>query len=433
MTTQHPENNRTVGSYYEFSANPAPSRPPLAGAIDADVCVIGAGFTGLSSALHLAELGYSVVVLEGEMVGFGASGRNGGQIVNGYSRDMDVIKARYGQQAADSLGGMSLEGGDIIRRFIKDYNIQCDYKPNNVFAAFTQKQLNGLLEVRKNWQQYGHTGLEVLSKSDLKQHVNSDAYIGGVVDTRGGHIHPLNLCLGEAAAIESLGGTIYEHTRVTRIDYQAAKPVVYTANGQVTAKYVVACGNAYLGDAVPELTNKIMPVSTQVITTEVLGADKCKELMPSQTCVEDANYMLDYYRMTADNRLLYGGGTVYGGAEPANIMAKIRPHLEKTFPSLRGVKFDFAWSGNFALTLTRIPHFGRLSNHVYFAHGYSGHGVTCTHLAGKLVADALHGDATRFDSFATLPYIPFPGGRLLRVPLTVMGAWWYGLRDKLGM
>ncbi len=426
MTEQH------VGSYYAASANAAPDRPSLEARIEADVCVVGAGFTGMSSALHLAELGYKVVVLEAAKVGWGASGRNGGQIVNGYSRDLGVIEQRYGVDAARALGAMSLEGGNIIRERIAKYKIECDHRPGNVFAAFNDKQINGLAAVKAKWEQHGHDGLEMLDAAQLREHINSDAYAGGMIDRHGGHIHPLNLVQGEATAFESLGGQIFEQTRVTQLDQSGAQPVVKTAKGEVRAQYVVLCGNAYLGDAVPELTAKVMPVSTQVIATEVLGEAVCRELMPQQTCVEDANYMLDYYRMTADHRLLYGGGTVYGGAEPDDIKSKIRPHLEKTFPSLKGITFDFAWSGNFALTLTRIPHFGQLSDKVYFAHGYSGHGVTCTHLAGKLVAEAIHGDATRFSHFSSLPYYPFPGGRLFRVPLTMAGSWWYMLRDKYG-
>lgn len=421
-----------VSSYYAATAA-TNTRPALQGSVRADVCVIGAGFTGLSSALHLAELGYKVVVLEAHRVGWGASGRNGGQIVNGYSRDLSVIAKRYGVEAAEQLGAMSLEGGHIIRQRIHKYAIECDYRPANVFAAFNKKQMHELEALKANWQQHGHDGLELLDVAALKQHVNTDVYVGGLLDKRGGHIHPLKLCQGEAHALETLGGVIYEQSSVVSIDYAGAEPIVKTAQGEVRSSYLVVAGNAYLGNAVPELTAKIMPVSTQVITTEVLGEARCRELMPANSCLEDANYMLDYYRMTADHRLLYGGGSVYGGAEPADIMAKIRPHLENTFPSLKNVKFEFAWSGNFALTLTRIPHFGQLSDKVYFAHGYSGHGVACTHLAGKLIAEAVHGDATRFKHFSSLPYYPFPGGRLFRVPLTVMGSWWYIARDKLGI
>ena len=239
--------------------------------------------------------------------------------------------------------------------------------------------------------------------------------------------------MGEASAFESLGGKIYEQSSVIGVEYRDGKSIVATADGHVEARFAVAAGNAYLNGVIPFLSDKVMPVSTQVTATEVLGAETIKRLLPTLTAVEDMNYVLDYYRPTADHRLLFGGGIVYGGAEPADIESRLRPHLAKVFPELARVRFDYLWSGNFALTLTRIPHFGRIGKNLYFAHGCSGHGVTSTHLAGRLIADAIHGDATRFDAFANLPYYPFPGGRALRVPLTVLGAWWYGLRDRLGI
>ena len=202
----------------------------------------------------------------------------------------------------------------------------------------------------------------MLDADEIRQHANTDIYTGGLLDKRGGHLHPLNLCLGEAVAIESLGGKIFENSAVTRLESGKGRQVVHTAEGSVTASKVVVCGNAYLGNIVPSISNKIMPVSTQIITTEVLGEATCRELMPSQTCIEDSNYMLDYYRMTADHRLLFGGGSTYGGAEPSDITAKLRPHMEKTFPKLKDVGVDFAWSGNFALTMTRIPHFGQIGD-----------------------------------------------------------------------
>lgn len=422
-----------VGSYYAASANDTNTRPQLEGTVRTDVCVVGAGFTGLSSALHLAEKGYKVVVVEGSRIGWGASGRNGGQIVNGYSRNLSVVEKRYGREAAVALGQMSLEGGKIIRRLAAKYNIQCDLKPCNIFAAFTAKQMREFEGLIENWEAHGHDGLELLSETEIKKHVNSNAYVGGVLDRHGGHLHPLNLCLGEAAALEGLGGQIYELSRVTDIKTDTKHPEVITGGGKVIADYTVICGNAYLGDTVPKLHNKIMPVSTQVITTGSLGKDRCRELLPTDACVEDANYFLDYFRCTADGRLLYGGGTSYGGQDPANVQAVVLPNLLKTFPQLRGIKIDYAWSGNFALTLTRIPHFGRLGANTYFAHGYSGHGVTGSHLAGCLISEALDGDATRFDQFSNLPFYPFPGGHMFRVPYSVVGSWWYIMRDKLGL
>ena len=206
-----------------------------------------------------------------------------------------------------------------------------------------------------------------------------------------------------------------------------------TAQASINAAKVVVCGNAYLGGLLPQIANAVMPVSTQIVTTEVLGEDLCRSLMPAQTCIEDCNYMLDYYRMTADHRLLFGGGSTYGGAEPNDIIAKLRPRLEKTFPRLQAVAIDYAWSGNFALTMTRIPHFGQIGEQIYFIHGYSGHGVTGSHLAGRLIAEAVAGNTQRFRHFSELPFYPLPGGRMFRVPLSVLGSWWYIARDYLGV
>ena len=422
-----------TGSYYAASANPSPERPPLEGTHECDVCVIGAGFAGISTALHLAEKGLKVYVLEAAKVAYGASGRNGGQIVNGYSREYDTIKSRYGEDTANAVVGMSFEGGNIIRERIAKYDIKCDLKNGGFFAAFTDKQMKGLEHGKKTWERFGHTGLEMFDKSRMPSVANTDIYVGGMLDHWGGHIHPMNLVLGQAAALESLGGKIFEQSRAVSVDKESFKPVVKTARGEVAAHYVVICGNAYLGDTVPELSRRIMSVSSQIITTEPLGEALAKQLLPAGYCVEDCNYLLDYYRITGDHRLLFGGGVVYTGHEPDDIKKRLWPNLVKTFPMLADKKIDFAWSGNFALTLTRMPHIGRLNNKVYFIQGDSGHGVTTTHLLGRLVAEAIGNQAARFDVWAKMKNYPFPGGRTFRVPLTVLGAWYYGMREKLGM
>jgi len=422
-----------IASYYAASMNDTRQRPPLTEALSTQICIIGAGFTGISAALELVERGFKVVVLEAERVGFGASGRNGGQIVNGYSRDLATIAKRYGADKAASLGKMSLEGGQIIRDRIAKYQIACDFTQGGFFAAFTQKQLDEMKANRDTWQSHGHDGLEIVSKGDVNRYVASDVYCGGMADKYGGHIHPLNLVLGEAAAFERQGGLIFENSRVLSVDMKTAKPCIKTQSGEVTADYLLVCGNAYLGQLLPEISGRMMPVSSQVLTTQVLGEEVMAQLLPANYCVEDANYVLDYYRRSGDNRLIYGGGIGYGGQDPQNIESVIRPHLVKTFPQLKDVRIDFAWSGNFALTLTRIPHMGRLSPHIYFSHGDSGHGVTTTHLLGKILGEAVSGHASRFDVWASLPNLPFPGGKYLRVPLTALGAWWYGWRDRLGL
>lgn len=419
-------------TWYAHSANDKRVRDTLTGEHTADVCVIGAGFTGISAALQLAESGFSVIVLEGERIGFGASGRNGGQIVNGYSRDLQVIARRYGQDKAAALGKMSLEGGAIIRERVAKYGIRCDLVDGGFFAAFTDKQIREMAGVKAHWEKHGHAGLEMVSRAEVGKYVKSDRYAGGMIDRLGGHIHPLNLVLGEAAAAESLGARIFENSRVERID-TGSEPVVTTSKGSVKAKYVLVCGNAYLGGLMPKITDRMMPVSSQVMVTEPLDPGLIESLLPADYCVEDANYVLDYYRRTKDNRLLYGGGIGYGGQDPKNLTALIQPNMLKTFPQLATARIDFAWSGNFALTLTRIPHVGRLSDTVFFSHGDSGHGVTTTHLLGKILGEMVAGHAERFDIWASLPSLPFPGGKTFRVPFTMLGAWWYGMRDRLGV
>lgn len=421
-------------SYYAASAHPQPARPPLATDIQVDVCIIGAGYTGLSAGLHLVEAGFSVAILESAFVGWGASGRNGGQIVNSYSRDLDVIERQYGETTAQALGEMAFEGNRIIRERIAKYQIDCDLKNGGLFAALNPKQMGHLTAKQLLWTRYGHTQLELLDQTAMQNAVASDRYIGGLLDHSGGHLHPLNLTLGEAAAFESLGGVIYEQSPVIEIIRGAALKTsqIKTAQGSVRCDFVIVACNAYLGDLVPELAAKTMPCGSQIVATEPLG-DLARTLIPSDYCVEDCNFLLDYYRISSDQRLLYGGGVTYGARDLAHIEAVIVPNLLLTFPQLAGVKIDYAWTGNFSLTLSRLPQIGRLGDTIYYSQGCSGHGVTYTHLAGRLLAEAIRGQTQRFDAFAQLPHLPFPGGRHFRIPLTALGAWYYSLRDKMGI
>ncbi len=417
-------------SYYAASAPLQPDRPPLQGETLADVCVVGAGYTGLSTALHLAEAGFKVVVLEAEKVGWGASGRNGGQIVHSYSRDLDVIEARHGATAAHALGAMAFEGAKIIRERVARYGIACDLKNGGLFAAITAKQLHHLEAQQALWQRYGHRELNLLDAGETRQAVQTERYRGALLDRSGGHFHPLKLAQGEAAALESLGGLICEGSRVTTIG-RGPNPVVQTEQGQVKARFVVVACNAYIGALEPRLAAKTMPCGTQVVATEPLG-ERWREVLPSDYCVEDCNFLLDYFRLSADKRLLYGGGVIYGARDPAHVEAIIRPKLLATFPQLKDVRIDYGWTGNFLLTLSRLPDVGRLDANIYYSQGCSGHGITFTHLIGRVLSEVIRGQAGRFDAFAQLPHYPFPGGRLLRVPFTALGAWYYDLRDKLG-
>lgn len=422
-----------VNSYYAATRNPGADYPVLDEVIECDVCVIGAGYTGLSSALFLAEAGYSVTVLEAAKVGFGASGRNGGQLVNSYSRDVDVIEQRYGDKSAEVLGSMIFEGGNIIRQRIQQYGIQCDYRPGGIFAAMNSKQLKGLAEQKSNWERYGNQQLRMLDANEIGKEVGSRRYVGGLLDMSGGHIHPLNLALGEAAAFVGLGGRIFEQSAA--IDIKYGEPhIISTAKGRVRAKYLLIAGNAYLSqDLDPRVTRKSMPCGSQIVVTKPLPDAVVKNLITNNYCVEDCNYLLDYFRITGDNRLLYGGGVVYGAREPKDIEQLILPKILKTFPQLKGVEIDYRWTGNFLLTMSRMPQFGRVEKNAYFMQGYSGHGVTCSHLAGKLISEMIRGDAERFDAFASLPHMPMLGGRTFQVPLTAMGAAYYSMRDRFGI
>ena len=422
-----------VNSYYAATRNLTTDFPALEESVECDVCVIGAGYTGLSSALFLAEAGYSVTVLEAAQVGFGASGRNGGQLVNSYSRDVDVIEARYGEKTARVLGSMMFEGADIIRQRIGRYDIQCDYRPGGIFAALNKKQLKALAEQKSSWEAYGNQNLTMLDAADIKREVGCANYVGGLLDLQGGHIHPLNLALGEATAFIGLGGKIFEQSAAVEITY--GEPItVRTARGVVRAKYLLIAGNAYLAQNLDNrVTAKSMPCGSQIAVTEPLPEDVARSLIANNYCVEDCNYLLDYYRLTADNRLLYGGGVVYGAREPDDIEQLIKPKILKTFPQLKDVKIDYRWTGNFLLTMSRMPQFGRIEKNAYYMQGYSGHGVTCSHLAGKLISEMIRGDAERFDAFASLPHMPMIGGRTFQAPLTAMGAAYYALRDRFGI
>ncbi|GAB5427522.1 MAG: FAD-binding oxidoreductase [Devosia indica] len=420
-------------SYYAASRNIVRQPQVLEGAVEADICVVGAGYSGLSAAISLAEQGFKVVMVEAAEVGWGASGRNGGQVVNGLNASLDTIQRRYGQQTANFVGGLLQEGAGIIYDRVERYGINCDLKRGNIYAAYTPKHMEELKAKQALWRSHGMDDHELLDKSQIRQHIGSDVYEGGMIDHSGGHMHPLNLALGEAAAFEGLGGKIFERSPVTKVDQDASGATVSTEKGQVRAKTALICGNAYLGNVVPELTARVMPVSTQMMATEPLGEDRANALLPTGMCVEDVRYILDYFRLSADHRLIFGGGVVYGGTDPADVEAKLRPNMDKVFPQLKQVKVDYAWSGNFALSFSRVPQLGRLGKNIYFAHGYSGHGVTGSHLFGRILSEAVRGDMTRFDTFASLPWIPFPGGRMFRAQYSTLGSWWYALKDRLGL
>lgn len=421
-----------ANSYYAASANDKALRPQLTGEHRCDVCVVGAGFTGISTALSLAEKGKRVIVVEGSRIGFGASGRNGGQIVNSFNRDIDYIFKNYGDDIGQKMAKMAFAGSELIRHRIEKYNIDCDLKHGNVFAACNKKQFEELKAKKALWESHGHNELELLTASSIQDHIGTDRYAGGLLDRKGGHIQPLNLVLGQARAFEELGGQIFEDSEVVRLEKGVPGKVV-TKQGTVIADKIVVAGNAYVFGLLPEVEKKAMPCGTQVIATEPLPEDLQKQLLPTDRCVEDCNYLLDYYRLSGDGRLIYGGGTTYGARDPGKIESIIVPKMLKTYPMLKDVKVDFAWTGNFLLTMMRMPQVGKIGENLYYAQGYSGHGVTNSHLMGEILSDAIDGDTERFDVFASMPQYQFPGGRMLRVPYTAIGAAYYNMRDQLGI
>ena len=425
FSSHHPD------SYYAASANACPRHPQLDGEVAADVCVVGGGFTGVSAALHLAERGYQVVLVEAARIGWGASGRNGGQLGTGLRKDVIELEPRLGRDRTRALWDMAAEAMDIITQRIHRHAIQCDYKAGNLLAATRERYLPELAaEAEHVSAYYGYDGYRLLDGAQIREAVASEQYCGGRMDSGGGHLHPLNFVLGMAGAAVAAGVAIYENSLVERVDW-ASPALVKTARGQVRSRYVLLCGNAYLGDVEPRISHKIMPIANHVLATEPLGEERARELIRDDCCVCATKFVVDYYRFSADRRLLFGGGETYSFDEPPNIKAFVRHYMLKVFPQLEDARIDYAWSGQLAVTMDRLPHFGRLGSTGFFVQGFSGSGVVLSQLAGRLMAEAVAGSAERFDVFADLPHRSFPGGALLRKPLLVAGMLYYALKDRL--
>jgi gamma-glutamylputrescine oxidase len=418
-------------SYYAASANPHPRHPQLCGEVQTDVCVVGAGFTGVSAALHLAERGYRVVLVEAARIGWGASGRNGGQLGTGLRKDVTEIEPRLGRERTRALWDLAAEAMDIVKQRIQRHAIRCDYKQGNLLAATRARFLPELAaEVELLSRHYGYDGYRMLDRHEIREAVASDQYFGGRLDSGGGHLHPLNFLLGMAQAALAAGVQIFEDSRVERVHW-GASPVVKTARGQVRSRYVLLCGNAYLGDVEPRISAKVMPIANHVLATEPLGEARARALIRDDCCVCATKFVVDYYRFSADHRLLFGGGETYSFDEPANIKAFVRRYMLKVFPQLADARIDYAWSGQLAVTMDRLPHFGRLGSTGFFVQGFSGSGVVLTQLAGRLLAEAVAGSVERFDLFAQLKHRSFPGGKWLRKPLLVAGMLYYAMKDRL--
>ncbi|UUC50158.1 FAD-binding oxidoreductase [Pseudomonas citronellolis] len=421
-------------SYYAATANRRIQCPPLAGEEVADVCIIGGGFSGLNTAIELAERGFSVVLLEAHKIGWGASGRNGGQLIRGVGHGVEQFEPVVGKDGVRQLKLMGLEAVQIVRQRVEKYGIDCDLTWGYCDLANKAADLEGFREDYEELKSLGYTHeLRLVPQEEMRSIVGADCYVGGMVDMGSGHLHPLNLALGEAAAAQSLGVRLFEDSQVTHIDY-GAEVRVSTAKGSVRAKTLVIGCNAYQNGLNNYLDGKVLPAGSYVIATEPLPADLAHELLPQNMAVCDQRVALDYYRLSADNRLLFGGACHYSGRDPADIAAYMQPKMLKVFPHLADVRIDYQWGGMIGIGANRLPQIGRLPGqpNVYFAQAYSGHGVNATHLAGKLLAEAIAGQqGSGFELFAKVPHITFPGGKLLRSPLLALGMAWYRFKEAL--
>lgn len=421
-----------VASWYAASATPFDRRPALAGAVEADVCVIGGGITGSSAALELAGRGFSTVMLEARRVGWGASGRSGGQAIFGFGCDQAKLRRIVGEDDARRLWDMSLEALDLTRQRIRDHQIQCGYRAGQMHAAIKPRQRDELLE----WQamlenDYGYGSLRLMERSELAEVMATDRYIAGLFDGNSGHLHPLNYTLGLNLAAQKAGTRVFEDSPVDSIEENGDRVIVRTPEGEIQCRYVAVCCNAYLGDLVRPLRSKIMPVGTYIVATERLGEDLAGSLIRNDMAVADINFVLDYFRLSEDTRLLFGGRVSYSRIPPPSLSRSIRARMVKVYPQLAGVRIEYSWGGYVAITANRAPHFGRLRNNIFFAQGFSGHGIALTGLAGKLLGEAVAGTAERFDVFSRIPHMPFPGGPAFRTPALVLAMAYFRLRDLL--
>ena len=422
-------------SYYAASANEQPQYPTLGSDIEVDVCVVGGGFAGLSSAIELADRGYTVAVLEANHIGFGASGRNGGQIIAGLACEQDVIEKALGFDAAKQVWNMTLEALDLVRERVKRFNINCDLQDGFLGVSVNEKKGKNLLVWFDDMQKRYNYTAEWIQPAYIKKWIDSPRYFNGYYDKLSGHLHPLNYCLGLAKGAVSLGVQIFQHSVVTAMQ-QGESVILRSQSGQVKAKFVVLAGNMYLPEIAPQLApkiaNRIMPVGTYIIGTEPIESSLATRLIPSNAAVCDTNFVLDYFRMSRDKRMIYGGRVSYSAMTPPNLTQSMQARMVETFPQLKNTKVEYTWGGFVDISMNRAPDFGRVANNIYYLQGFSGHGVALTGMAGKLVAEAIAGQATRFDVFAKIKHHDFFGGKLLRTPALVLGMAWYQLREKLG-
>jgi gamma-glutamylputrescine oxidase len=418
-------------SWYVATAECIQDRPALEEDLTADVCVIGGGFTGLSAALNLAELGKSVVLLEAERIGYGASGRNGGLVGSGQRIEVLDAEKQFGVERSRQLWNFAELAKDEIRNRVAKHDIACDLQKGQFVGVHKRSYVGWAQELSDVLtERYDYPFCSSVDREDVPSYVATRNYFEGFYDPEALNMHPLNYTLGLARAAEEAGVQVFENSRVT--SYSRTDPaIVKTANGQVKASFIVLACNGYLGNLEPRSAGKIMPINNFMIATEPLGAERASELISGRFGVHDTRFVVNYYRLSDDHRLLFGGGENYRPGFPKDIGKFVRPYMLKIFPQLKDVGSDYAWGGTLSVTVNRLPHLGRLEPTVFFGQGYSGHGVSTANFAGKVIAEAIAGVAGRFDVFANLPTYTFPGGTLLRYPGMVLGMLYYTIKDRL--
>ncbi len=426
------QNQPHIESWYAASAKLPLDFPPLQGETATDVCVIGAGYTGLSTAIHLRQLGYSVTVLEANRVGWGASGRNGGHVGTGQRAEQEQLEKLVGPEQATALWQLGLEAVDTVSQLIERYNIDCEFKRGNLHVASRAKETGDMqAEVDHLQQVYDYRQIRYVDKSELAQMTSGRGFHCGRLDTGARHLHPLNYALGLAKAASDLGAHMHEGSRV--LSYSEGDAVrVKTDGGEVRARFLVLACNGYLEKLAPRNAARIMPINNYMLATEPLPDELARRLIRDDTSMSNSLFVINYWKLSADNRLLFGGGESYTRRFPADIKKFVRKYMLCIYPELAGTRIDYGWGGTLAITMNRMPDFGRLSGKVFYAQGFSGHGVPTATMAGKLLAEVISGTAERFDIMATVPSPTFPSGTLLRWPGQVAGMLFYSLRDRLG-